>query len=101
MGHYDAGPNRSWHEAHSVSAAPDARPERLTIPPDGRVRSAPLSSRLHRTMFSTHRWPWVLVDTLVVVGLYELGIRFSPYGGYSDFVSPYVALSVVFAAAFV
>jgi exopolysaccharide biosynthesis polyprenyl glycosylphosphotransferase len=38
---------------------------------------------------------------MVVTALYELGIRLSPYGGYADLVSPYVALSAVYAVAFV
>jgi lipopolysaccharide/colanic/teichoic acid biosynthesis glycosyltransferase len=52
-------------------------------------------------LFSTRRSLWVILDFLVVVALYELGIRLSPYGGYRDIVSPYVALSVVFGVAFV
>jgi exopolysaccharide biosynthesis polyprenyl glycosylphosphotransferase len=56
---------------------------------------------VNRVLFATHRWPWVAVDLLVVTALYELGIRVSPYGGYEDLVSPYVALSAVYAIAFV
>jgi exopolysaccharide biosynthesis polyprenyl glycosylphosphotransferase len=43
----------------------------------------------------------VAVDLVLVVALYELGIRLSPYGGYEELVSPYVALSVVYGLAFV
>ena len=32
--------------------------------------------------------------------LFELGLRVSPYGGYETVVSPYIALSAVFAVAF-
>ena len=47
-----------------------------------------------------HRWPWVTIDFVIVLGLYEIGIRVSPYGDYRDLVSPYVTLSLVFAIAF-
>jgi len=59
-----------------------------------------LPTRLNRVLFSTHRWPWLLLDMALALTLYEIGIRISPYGGYRDLVSPYVALSLVFALAF-
>jgi exopolysaccharide biosynthesis polyprenyl glycosylphosphotransferase len=80
-------------EAHS--AAPAGAATRRRAPATG------VATRVNRVLFATHRWPWVAVDLLVVTALYELGIRVSPYGGYEDLVSPYVALSAVYAIAFV
>jgi lipopolysaccharide/colanic/teichoic acid biosynthesis glycosyltransferase len=45
------------------------------------------------------RSPLVIVDLAVVLAFHELGIKLSPYGGRAV-VSPYVALSLVFAIAF-
>jgi exopolysaccharide biosynthesis polyprenyl glycosylphosphotransferase len=46
------------------------------------------------------RSPMVIGDLVVVLAFHELGIKLSPYSG-TDIVSPYVALSLVFAVAFV
>ncbi|MCC6619400.1 MAG: exopolysaccharide biosynthesis polyprenyl glycosylphosphotransferase [Chloroflexi bacterium] len=83
-----------------MSAGPDARAEALTVESSRRAGSTPLPTRLNRVLFSTHRWPWLLLDMALALMLYEIGIRISPYGGYRDLVSPYVALSLVFALAF-
>jgi exopolysaccharide biosynthesis polyprenyl glycosylphosphotransferase len=67
----------------------------------GRGQLAALATRLNRTLFSTQRWPWFVADGLVVLVLYELGFRISPYGErYDEFVSPLFPLSLLFAMAF-
>lgn len=83
-----------------MSLREDARADALTAGHLHRARSTPLPTRLNRVLFSTHRWPWLVLDIAVVLLLYEIGIRLSPYGGYQDIVSPYVALSLVYAIAF-
>lgn len=66
-----------------------------------RGHSTPLVTRLNRALFSTHRWPWIVVDFGLIVTFYEAGLRASPYGTYGTLVSPYVALSVVYGLVFV
>lgn len=62
---------------------------------------AALATRLNRMLFSTQRWPWLVADGAVVLALYELGFRLSPYGErYHELVSPVFPLSVLFAVAF-
>jgi exopolysaccharide biosynthesis polyprenyl glycosylphosphotransferase len=84
-----------------VSLRGDLRAERVAVDAARNARSTGLRTRINRALFSMQRWPWVAADFAVVLALYELGIRLSPYGGYQDIVSPYVALSLVFAFAFV
>jgi len=83
-----------------VSITQDARTDGLKVEDARRARSTPITTRLNRVFFSTHRWPWLFLDVALALSLYELGIRLSPYGGYRDLVSPYVALSAVYAIAF-
>jgi exopolysaccharide biosynthesis polyprenyl glycosylphosphotransferase len=83
-----------------VSLNQNVRTDSLTVDRARRARSTGIRTRFNRALFSTNRWPWVVFDMAVVLALYELGIRLSPYGSYRDIVSPYVALSVVYAIAF-
>lgn len=83
-----------------MSLGQDAQADALTAERPRRLRSTPLPTRFNRVLFSTHRWPWLLLDMSLAIVLYEVGIRISPYGGYRDVVSPYVALSLVYALAF-
>ncbi len=82
-------------EAHSPPPTGARATARRRAPARG------FATRLNRVLFSTSRWPWVAVDLVVVTALYELGIRLSPYGGYEELISPYAALSAVYAIAFV
>ena len=84
----------------SVSLQHNAQPDGLIAERPRRARATPVPTRLNRALFSTHRWPWLLLDFGLVVVLYEIGIRLSPYGGYREIVSPYVALSLVYALSF-
>ena len=83
-----------------MSLNQDARTEGRPVEAARRGRSTTWRTRMNRALFSTDRWPWLVVDMMLVLALYELGIRLSPYGGYRDLVSPYAALSVVYAIAF-
>lgn len=98
--HRTVDPDSPRGVAFTVSLGQDARADALTAERPLRARSTPLPTRLNRVLFSTHRWPWLVLDALTALTLYEVGIRLSPYGGYRDIVSPYVALSLVFAISF-
>jgi len=83
-----------------MSLKQHARADSLTLERSRRPSATALSTRLNRVLFSTRRWPWLALDMGLALVLYEVGIRLSPYGGYAEIVSPYVALSVVYALAF-
>jgi exopolysaccharide biosynthesis polyprenyl glycosylphosphotransferase len=83
-----------------MTATDEARADGVRVEPARRSRTATLPTRAIRPLFATRRWPWLVLDVVAVLALYEVGIRLSPYGGYRDIVSPYVALSVVFALAY-
>lgn len=85
----------------SVSLQHEARADGLTVERARRTRTTPISTRLNRALFSTHRWPWLVLDLALVTVFYEAGLRASPYGTYGTLISPYVALSAVYAAVFV
>lgn len=76
------------------------RSNRLPVQGRQQIRSTTASTRFNRLLFSSQGWPWLVFDVVVVLGLYEIGLRFSPYGDYPTVVSPYVSLSVVYAIAF-
>lgn len=84
-----------------MSIQPEARTDGLTVERARRTRSTPISTRLNRALFSTHRWPWLVLDVALVTVLYEMGLRASPYGTYGTLISPYFALSAVYAVVFV
>jgi lipopolysaccharide/colanic/teichoic acid biosynthesis glycosyltransferase len=83
-----------------VSVEQQAQARGLTVERARRHRSTPFATRLNRALFSTNRWPWVLLEFGVVLLTYEVGLRASPYGTYGTLVSPYVGLSVIYAFVF-
>ena len=83
-----------------MSLRHDARTDGLTVEGPRRIRSTGLSTRLNRALLSAQRGPWLLLDLVLVLGLYELGLRLSPYGTYGTIISPYVGLSVVYALVY-
>jgi exopolysaccharide biosynthesis polyprenyl glycosylphosphotransferase len=83
-----------------VSLRHEARTDPLTVEGPRRTRSTTISTRLNRAMLSSLRWPWLLLDLALVLVLYEVGLRLSPYGTYGTLISPYVALSVVYAVVY-
>ena len=72
----------------------------LTVRARDRAGGLPLTTRMNRALLSVQRWPWVLLDVFAALVLFEVGLRASPYGGYDTVISPYVALSLVYAVSF-
>lgn len=98
--HWRPQPEAVREAKPNVSIPHTERSGRLAAGGGQQVRSTSISTRLNRLLFSSKGWPWLVLDVVLALVLYELGLRFSPYGTYSTVVSPYVALSVVYAIAF-
>ena len=72
----------------------------VVVTPAARNRSSALATRINRALLSGLRWPLLLVELVVVLVGYEVGIRLIPSASYEGIVSPYGGQALLFAAIY-
>ena len=72
----------------------------VVVTPAARIRSSAFVTRVNRALLSGLRWPLLLVELVVVLVGYEVGIQLIPNAGFEGIVSPYGGQALVYAAIF-
>jgi lipopolysaccharide/colanic/teichoic acid biosynthesis glycosyltransferase len=76
------------------------RSSELVLGRPQRAGAVSVRTRLNRVLYSSQRWPWLLLDTVCAIALFQLGLRISPYAARPSVVDLLFPLSAVFAIAF-
>lgn len=85
---------------HRMSTSQADRSSELVLGRAKHTGAISLRTRLNRVLYSSQRWPWLLLDIATAVALFQLGLRISPYAARPEVVNLLFPLSVVFAIAF-
>ena len=65
-----------------------------------RAGAVSVRTRLNRVLYSSHRWPWLILDTVSALVFFQLGLRISPYAARPSVIDLLFPLSAVFAISF-
>ena len=79
-----------------VSLGRDARTDGVVITPVERIRSTGFSTRLNRALLSGVRWPLLLLELVVIVVAFELGMRLIPGVAQEAAIGPHFWQAVVY-----
>ena len=83
-----------------MATTQEGRADQLAVERPQEVGSIPLRTRLNRVLYSSQRTPWLLIDAVASLLLFQAGLRGSPYASRPDVLELSFPLSVVFALAF-
>ena len=83
-----------------MATTQEGRADQLAVQRLQEVGTIPLRTRLNRVLYSSQRTPWLLLDAVAALLLFQAGLRLSPYASRPDVLVLSFPLSVVFAVAF-